>query len=620
MKKFITILLVLAVSFSIVKAEGDIPQFKDIDEVPWAKSYVLKSAEIGIVNGYPDSTFRPKRKVTKCESVLIVYNMLKSKNLIDLENQSKLLSKYESVLEKANIPSWKGLREGVAFFLENKVIPEDDLYNFLDNDVHINISRELISNYLGRALNLYLKENVNKIISGYFIDSDKITADYAQYIDLLYRQGIINGDNNKRFNPKDSLTRAEIAKIIVETVNVVEKKNLTDTVQSSNTYTLIINASERKQRKLKLRNEEDGVLKSYLLGDNVRITINGVYASYMDLMSDMTARVVFDDDNKIQKVIAKTAKGKKLTKGGIVSSITVNEETVGIFYRRHFDSEMQFVEAKKTVKLNRNDEQVDFADVKEGDVIEFIYVGDELVRIETKDSEQTLGGVVKKITEADGIKLNIRINGIDKIFSVADNAVITRNGESVELDRIRINDKVKIVCEYDKITSLEANANAIVTTGKLLEIVRAEKDSIVIEPDGKIGDKTTYVVTDDTEIYVDTKSVRLVDLKIGSKVELESDGSRLLKISTLNKLPENESFGKIVEVNQDNREIKVWLQEDELEYIIKVDSDLTIIGYDGGNIAIDKLEKDMKIFVVGTKNGGELTPTRIHILSGNSDS
>ncbi|AEV68181.1 sugar-binding protein [Acetivibrio clariflavus] len=47
---------------------------KDISS--WAYKYVAKAVEEGIINGYPDNTFRPRKNITRAEIITILYNCL----------------------------------------------------------------------------------------------------------------------------------------------------------------------------------------------------------------------------------------------------------------------------------------------------------------------------------------------------------------------------------------------------------------------------------------------------------------------------------------------------------------------------------------------------------------
>jgi hypothetical protein len=53
--------------------------FSDLTEGYWAKSGIEKAASLGLVNGYPDGTFRPYRNVTRAEFVTMLVRALEPK-------------------------------------------------------------------------------------------------------------------------------------------------------------------------------------------------------------------------------------------------------------------------------------------------------------------------------------------------------------------------------------------------------------------------------------------------------------------------------------------------------------------------------------------------------------
>lgn len=63
---FVFALLFFLVSFNIVSAESE-PIFKDVPNNHWAKQAIEEAVANGIVNGYPDGTFKPSQYVTESE-------------------------------------------------------------------------------------------------------------------------------------------------------------------------------------------------------------------------------------------------------------------------------------------------------------------------------------------------------------------------------------------------------------------------------------------------------------------------------------------------------------------------------------------------------------------------
>ncbi len=67
---------------------------------------------------------------------------------------------------------------------------------------------------LALVLALVMSFSVMTVSSAAFKDADKIAADYSESVEVLNAIGVFRGDENGKFNPQKSITRAEVAAII----------------------------------------------------------------------------------------------------------------------------------------------------------------------------------------------------------------------------------------------------------------------------------------------------------------------------------------------------------------------------------------------------------------------
>ncbi len=63
----------------LMKAKGSKPEkggvkttFKDVKKKHWASPYIAEAAKLGIVKGYPDGSFKPKKKITRAEGLTMI--------------------------------------------------------------------------------------------------------------------------------------------------------------------------------------------------------------------------------------------------------------------------------------------------------------------------------------------------------------------------------------------------------------------------------------------------------------------------------------------------------------------------------------------------------------------
>lgn len=54
--------------------------FKDADSIPdWAQSFIAKAAELGIISGYEDGSFKPMNGATRAEALTALLQMAQIK-------------------------------------------------------------------------------------------------------------------------------------------------------------------------------------------------------------------------------------------------------------------------------------------------------------------------------------------------------------------------------------------------------------------------------------------------------------------------------------------------------------------------------------------------------------
>lgn len=170
--------------------------FSDLGEAEWARSYIMTLYEKGIVQGTGDGKFSPGRALTREEMVKLLVLGLEIENagetapFADVEADS-WYAPYVAAAQAAGIV--QGISE-TAFGVGQPVTRED------------------AACMLARALELARAEPERE--KAVFSDQSEI-ADYAvDSVSYLASLGMINGDENGRFRPRQPVTRAEMAKLL----------------------------------------------------------------------------------------------------------------------------------------------------------------------------------------------------------------------------------------------------------------------------------------------------------------------------------------------------------------------------------------------------------------------
>ena len=177
----------------------------------WAKDYIEKFIDAGVINGYEDDTFRPNNNMTRAEFATVLSKLLDDPSV-------PTDHRYTDVPESA----W--YFDAVQKLCTLQIISEDEKFN-----PQHNITREQVMVMLARATRLTATDTsvVNK-----FSDANTI-SDYAlDAVAAFVENGYTNGYQDGTIRPKNNITRAECVKLI-DSLNLVPDANSLEGIMKS---------------------------------------------------------------------------------------------------------------------------------------------------------------------------------------------------------------------------------------------------------------------------------------------------------------------------------------------------------------------------------------------------
>ena len=182
--------------------------FGDIDNVPWAKDSILKLSKLGIINGRSADIFAPSENVTRAEFLKMILTAFKLEsagaeiNFLDVTAGDWY---YEYVKTAFSLGIAGGYGDG--YFGANDSITRQDA--------------AVIMARAAKAANITL-EKTSEMKD--FSDSGSISEYAAESVKSLVESGILHGDENGSFCPKDNCTRAQAAVMIANILEQQEAK------------------------------------------------------------------------------------------------------------------------------------------------------------------------------------------------------------------------------------------------------------------------------------------------------------------------------------------------------------------------------------------------------------
>lgn len=189
-----------SVSFKVGAAEYS-GRFADVAGTHWAAGYIDYLAERGLMQGETageEMVFNPGRNLTRAEFAVVAARYL------GLEATEGI---YLPFADSHHIPEWA--KDSVKAIYAAGIMGGEDVKGKLFFYPRNNISRQEAMAVISRILG-----------DGYpaaaqtFADSDTISAWASEHIDRLVTLGLVGGYEDDTIRPLESITRAEIAKVL----------------------------------------------------------------------------------------------------------------------------------------------------------------------------------------------------------------------------------------------------------------------------------------------------------------------------------------------------------------------------------------------------------------------
>ena len=167
--------------------------FSDVPDGSWFRETVLYMSENGIINGYPDGTFRPNKTISAAEFVAVTARCAGLQASSNTQNSHWAAGLLQAALD-AGWYDW------------DELPPTGETYDSP-------MTRQVAVSTLMRAL-LPDRTGDYSTESAKMTDFSSLNSRYYNKVFAAYACGVVTGDNAGRFMPQSSLTRAQACAII----------------------------------------------------------------------------------------------------------------------------------------------------------------------------------------------------------------------------------------------------------------------------------------------------------------------------------------------------------------------------------------------------------------------
>lgn len=340
MKKINKILSITLLSTVLISNITYAKSFKDLTtsgSYYWAYESVNNLSGKGVLDGYPNGTFKPQKAVSFLEVMQIIKNIKNpSKDIID-----ESIEIYGKDINKLGLPQWS--KEAVAYNLKIntitlKTLSEAKSRGFLKSKNPIYPNRNSVTVYFARALNLSQTKNNNLKHK----DLNSIPDLTKGYLSSLVDLGIYSDTGSDGyFNGNNYIRRAEIAIVADKAMEYLKNKPIEE--DNLNSDNLINDIKEIK-----------GIVTDInLLGFNSNITINN--ENYIFRENDVK---ILDEYNLLNNDI------KNLENMNIKAEVNGNEIiSIEILNTSELKKEINKVEFVARVIKSNSENSLDYIEV-----------------------------------------------------------------------------------------------------------------------------------------------------------------------------------------------------------------------------------------------------------------
>lgn len=597
--------------------------FPDVGkEYAWAKPFIDKAVEEKIISGTTDEKlniiFAPASPVTKVQALQMIYKTLSSTG--KLQTSMSLKDKYEKTLNSYNIPSWA--HEAVAYALEYGILNTLEISGLMSGNNQTTASRQQVAVYFGKAIDANLTSKTLSPLG--FIDSETVGIEAKPYVQLMVGHGIIKGDNNNKFNPKNSITRAEMAVVcsktfdVLKTPNVVievpvkeepkeePKEEIKTTIKRGKLEHVAIDT-----RTIFLRDEDDA-MAMYEVRSDAEIIIDGKTRLINALSKDQKVAVTLDKNNRAIKVEVNAKENKyegfvdRIMYGDLYDRITVGSKTFKVY------DDIEIEKDKKSVSLK---------DIKTDDSVIVHYDGDKALKIIVDNAYESFTGILDSGINFSRypFRVNIRTVGNEiKTLEIEDNATIRRDGKKANLEDLIKGDIVSVEVRDQKINRIESTGinKKQKDSGSIEAITIGTTTKLTILNDD--NETITYDVNNSTAVYINDDRASIYDLRQYYEVELKIENDVVVEIDAKKRAQHNTLGGEIIRVHDNINRIIVRNYDrntkryEDIPVYINKDTEIHV----GNKVqsGIRYLARNDEVFVYGSYDADDFIATKVIVF------
>ncbi len=518
MKKVFALVLSLAMMLStcaVALAAG----FPDVDQnYAWAKDAIESLSADGVITGYEDGTFKPGKSITRQEAITLFSKAMGAGEEVNAAIVDLAYGIYEQAIDGCQ--DSYAAKQG-AYMIYRKILTADEVKNYLlaDNR-NVALKRYEAATLIAKALGADGWLSKDPEITLDFADKDDIPAAARGYVFYATELGIMNGMDNNKFGPKETVTRAQIAVMISRIAKTMEFEYVSGMISAVN--------APMDNVSIKTASGEEKIIG---VGSSSAIYLDGEKVALSDLTVGLACVFTFSKDNFYQ-IDAITYEGEETVVGAYRGKTTTNSGTTVKLEDLESGTTTSYKLASNVV-IDVNKGTGTLADVAMGDFVTLEMSGGLAVAFHAEPRYTKVAGVKIELidTSALGVVITVTTKAGEVVsYELADKATINRNGKDTSFAALAIGDSAEISLEYGQIIGVIASGKVKSTEGTISEITISNSTSYLTISAG--GMESKFPVSRDCKITLEGESADMYDLRLGAYVKLSVSSETVVEIAS----------------------------------------------------------------------------------------
>ncbi|SFH80532.1 S-layer homology domain-containing protein [Tindallia magadiensis] len=648
MKKKATIALAFIMLFtSMVPAFA--VEFTDISG-HWGRNHIQRMADKGIVSGSEDPNtgrrvYKPDDPVTKVEAIVMLYSMLRETE--QLISQNDHTSRYRSIMTSADIPEW-AMRQ-VAYAIEAEIISTTDLAGFMKDaepsPEQQSAAREEVAIYFGKAMDT--EEEADRTATSLdFKDTEQISSNALPYVNLLVEKDVISGDTENNFNPRQTITRAEMAALLSKAVEALEDSDpiviqLPDREDEDEDEDEDDDERDddrrnwtRKEGEIQRVNTDTGLIyitfededdvELYKVDRNTEILIRSIEHELISLKRDMKGEFTINERDELIRIDIEPRRSRFTGYLRVITDLSTHYAIV-VESRGDSDNRRSFrITDDSEIIIDGSSSRA--SRLEKDELVTVEYNDLDVIRIENdyddgRDDE--VEGILEGPVSFSSYPYTIQVrkhNRRSEEYKLDDNPTVRVDNRRGYLEDLSRGDIVEMELNRDGyVTRIDAISFDRETKyeGTIQQITLGRTDTITIMDDDR--EERTFELAEGVDVFIDNDRSSLSDLRVNAKVELHLEGGRVVEIEA-DRLPRSDRVlqGTIDRLD-DRRDILTLehISQQTDRYIktsVYVTRDTVIVGRDNRNIDFTRLRRDDEVLINGHYSNNDFIADRIFVI------